>query len=88
MCELCRKQELEKAYKALRVNGDDSPYYPRLLAASSYHKKPTVWIKKLRFAGHSPNNIKLKTALFIPCPEQLKREREKAEKAMSLNYGF
>jgi hypothetical protein len=40
------------------------------------------------FAGHSPNNIKLRTASSIPCPEQLKREREKAEKAMDLNFGF
>jgi hypothetical protein len=73
---------VSKAYKALRVNGDDSPYYPRLLAASVI--KPTLHIKRLRFAGHSPNNIKLNTASIIPCPEQLKREREKAEKAMSL----
>lgn len=86
MCELCRKQEFEKAYKALRVNGDTSPYYLRLLAASA--RKPTLHIKRLRFAGHSPNNIKLRTASSISCPEQLKREREKADKAMSLNYGF
>jgi hypothetical protein len=86
LCELCRKQEFEKAYKRWRVNGDDSPYYPKLLAASA--KKPTLWIKRLRFAGHSPNNIKLRTAASIPCPEQLKKEREKAAKAMSLNYGF
>ena len=46
------------------------------------------WIKKLRFAGHSPNNIKLRTASSMRCPEELKKEREKAEKAMSLNYGF
>jgi hypothetical protein len=50
--------------------------------------KPTLHIKRLKFTGHSPNNIKLKTASSIPCPEQLKKEREKAVKAMSLNIGF
>ena len=89
MCELCTSQELEKAHKALSLNGDTSSVYNqnlRLLGASS--RKPTLWIKRLGFRGHSPNNIKLKTASLIPCPEQLKREREKADKAMSLNYGF
>jgi hypothetical protein len=38
--------------------------------------------------GHSPNNIKLKTASSMRCPEELKKETEKAAKAMSLNYGF
>jgi hypothetical protein len=51
-------------------------------------RKPTLWIKRLGFRGHNPNNIKLKTASLIPCPEQLKSEREKAEKAMNLNFGF
>jgi hypothetical protein len=78
----------------LRLNGGVSyypyaygsnDYNPKLLAASS--KKPTVWIKRLRF-GHSTYNIKLRGASSITCPEQLKREREKAAKAMSLNYGF
>jgi hypothetical protein len=65
----------------------------RMLAASSSckfasnTKKPTVWIKGLRFAGHSPNNVKLRTASTIPCPEQLKRERENADKALSFNCG-
>jgi hypothetical protein len=89
VCELCRKEELEKAHKALSPNGDTSSVYNqnlRLLAASAI--KPTLWIKKLGFAGHSPNNIKLKTASSIKCPEELKNEREKADKAMSLNYGF
>jgi hypothetical protein len=89
LCELCTNQELEKAHKALSLNGDTSSVYNqnlRLLAASS--RKPTLWIKKLGFAGHSPNNIKLKTASSMRCPEELKREREKADKAMSLNYGF
>jgi hypothetical protein len=89
LCELCTSQELEKAHKALSLNGDTSSIFNqnlRLLSASS--RKPTLWIERLKFAGHSPNNINLKTASLIPCPEQLKREREKAEKAMSLNYGF
>jgi hypothetical protein len=89
LCELCTSQELNKAHKALSLNGDTSSIYNqnlRLLGASS--RKPTLWIKRLGFAGHGPNNIKLKTASSIPCPEQLKREREKADKAMSLNIGF
>ena len=54
---------------------------------NSNSKKPTIFYKRLRF-GHSPYNIKLKIASVIRFPEQLKREREKAEKAMNLNYGF
>jgi hypothetical protein len=74
LCEICKRQEMEKAYKALRLNGDTYPIYnPRLLSASAI--KPTIWIKRLRFAGHSPNNIKLRTASSIPCQEQLKKER-------------
>jgi hypothetical protein len=89
LCDICRRQELERAYKALRLNGDFSPIYnPRLLAASAM--KPTLYIKQLRFAGHNPNNIKLRTAssMSMRCPEELRRERENAEKALSLNYGF
>ena len=41
--------------------------------------------KEVGFAGHSPNNVKLRVASSIKCPEELKREREKADKAMSLN---
>jgi hypothetical protein len=85
LCELCTTQELEKAHKALSLNGDISSIYNqnlRLLGATAI--KPTIHIKRLRFAGHSPNNIKLKTASSIRCPEQLKRQREKADKAMSL----
>jgi hypothetical protein len=37
--------------------------------------KPTLWIRRLGFRGHNPNNIKLKTA-------------EKADKVMSLNIEF
>ena len=88
MCEICKQQELEKAYKALKLNGDTYPIYnPRLLSASV--KKPTLWIKKLGFTGHNPNNVKLRTASYsMPCQEQLKKERENAEKALSLNCGF
>jgi hypothetical protein len=87
LCEICRNQEIEKAYKALRLNGDFTPIYnPRLLAASAI--KPTLYIKRLRFAGHNPNNIKLRTASYMRCPEELRKERENAEKALSLNCGF
>jgi hypothetical protein len=92
LCEKCKQQELEKAHKALSLNDDTSPYlypnYPKLLAASAIARKPTLHIKRIRFAGHSHNNIQLRTASAIKCPEELKREREKAEKAMNLNYGF
>jgi hypothetical protein len=89
LCELCTSQELEKAHKALSLNGDSSSIYNqnlRLLAASS--RKPTLYIRRLGFTGHSPNNIKLRSASSIKCPEELKRQREKADKAMSLNIGF
>jgi hypothetical protein len=93
LCELCTTQELERAHKALSLNGDGdtSSYYNqnlRLLSASAKTRKPTLWIKRLGFRGHNPNNIKLRVASAIKCPEELKREREKAEKAMSLNIGF
>jgi hypothetical protein len=88
LCEKCKQQELEKAYKALRLNGDTNPIYnPKLLAASAIAMKPTLHIKRLKFAGHSHNNIQLRVA-SSPYPERLMMEREKAEKAMSLNYGF
>jgi hypothetical protein len=95
LCEKCKQLELEKAYKALSLNDYTSPYlypnypylnYPKLLAASASSRKPTLRIKRKGFAGHSHNNIQLRTT--SACPEVLKREREKAEKAMSLNYGF
>jgi hypothetical protein len=87
LCEICRRQEIEKAYKALRINGDYSPIYnPKLLAASV--RKPTLWIKRTGHS-HSPYNIKLRTASYSrPCPEELRKERERAEKALSLNCGF
>jgi hypothetical protein len=84
LCENCRREEIEKAYKALRLNGDNSPIYnPRLLAASTM--KPTLHIRRLKF-HHSPYNIKLKDASFIQ--KRLEIEREDAEKALSLNCGF
>jgi hypothetical protein len=89
LCEKCKQLELEKAYKALKMNGDDSPNYnyPKLLSASSISRKPTLHIKRIGFTGHSHNNIQLRMA-SSPCPERIKEEKEKAEKAMSLNYGF
>ena len=66
----------------------------RMLAASSSckfasnTKKPTLYIKKLEFAGHNPNNIKLRTSSYIPCQEELKKEREYADKALSIDCGF
>jgi hypothetical protein len=77
LCENCRKEEIEKAYKALRLNGDNSSYpiyNPGLLSASA-----------MKF-HHSPYNIRLKGAAFIQ--KRLEIERENAEKALSLNYGF
>jgi hypothetical protein len=86
LCEKCKQLELEKAYKALRVNGGaESPHYPKLLAASAM--KPTLHIKRLRFIGHSHNNIQLRAA-STTCPERLMKEKEMAAKAMSLNIGF
>jgi hypothetical protein len=76
-------QELERAYKALRLNGDTYPIYnPKLLAASAM--KPTLHIKRIKF-HHSPYNIRLKGAAFIQ--KRLEIEREDAEKALSLNCG-
>ena len=61
MFEFCTSQELEQAHKALSLNGDTSSVYNqnlRLLSASAIARKPTLWIRKLKFAGHSPNNVK------------------------------
>jgi len=86
LCEKCKQLELERAYKALRVNGGtESPYYPKLLAASAM--KPTIHIKRLKFMGHNHNNIQLRMASSL-CPEELRKQKENAEKAMSLNIGF
>jgi hypothetical protein len=87
LCEKCKQQELEKAYKALKMNGDTSPdyNYPKLLAASAM--KPILHIKRIKFMGHSHNNIQLRAA-STTCPERIMKEKEMAAKAMSLNYGF
>ena len=72
----------------MRLNGANYPIYnPQLLAPSV--KKPTLWIKRTGHS-HSPNNIKLRTAssYSMRCPEELRKERERAEKALSLNCGF
>jgi hypothetical protein len=97
LCEKCKQLELEKAYKALSLNDETTapylypnyPYpYPKLLAASASSRKPTLHIKRSGFTGHSHNNVQLRAASAIKCPEELKRQRDKAEKAMNLNYGF
>lgn len=75
----CPEEQRERANKALKLNGV-TDYEPRLLAASSTKKKPTVRIKRLSFSG--PGN-KLKGASSIQ--NQLYKEREKAEKALRLN---
>jgi hypothetical protein len=84
------EEEKERAMKALKLNGFESlgydydpRYDPKLLAASS---KPIVRIKRLGFSGHSPNNIKLKGASSVR--KYLNEEKEKAEKAFGLNWGF
>ena len=87
MCEICRRRELEQAHAALSLNGDTSSVYNqnmRLLSASAIVRKPTLWIKRAAHS-HSPHNVKLR---FASSPEQLKRQREKADKAMSLNIGL
>ena len=38
--------------------------------------------------GHSHNNIQLRTASLMRCPEELRKERERAEKALSIHCGF
>jgi hypothetical protein len=90
LCELRKSQELEKVHKALSLNGDTSSVYNQnlgVLSVSAIARKPTLWIKRAAH-NHSPNNIKLRFASSIKSPEELTREREKADKAMSLNYGF
>ena len=54
----CTEEQIERANKALRLNGgSDYDYDPRLLAASSSNRKPTLRIKLLSFSGPG---IKLK----------------------------
>ena len=104
MCDICRKQEIEKAYKALKLNGfasSDYPYgydydhshNPKLLAASAaptIKEKPTVWIKRLKFGGHRNNNSPNNIHLKGASfiQQRLKLERENAEKALRLNGAF
>jgi hypothetical protein len=48
-------------------------------------KKPTIWIKRLRY---NPNNVKLRTASYsysMPCQEQLKKEKEREKENAEYN---
>lgn len=75
----CPEEERERALKALRLNGDISPdYNPRLLAASSVAKKPTIRIKRLSFSDPD-SGIKLKEAPSIQGQVLLKEKREVCE---------
>ena len=57
------EEQLERATKALKLNGGPAyEYDPRLLAASSSNRKPTLRIKRLSFGGPG---IKLKGASSI-----------------------
>ena len=49
----CTEEQIDRANKALRLNGGRSDYDPRLLAASSLNlnRKPTLRIKRLSFGG-------------------------------------
>jgi hypothetical protein len=75
------EEQRERASKALRLNGgpDYDPMTARLLAASSIKKKPTFRIKPLV-------GSKLQSGSTLQ-RQLLKREREKAEKALRLNGG-
>jgi hypothetical protein len=75
----CPEEQRERAAKALGLNGG-TDYEPRLLAASSMKKKPTIRIKRWSYSGPG---IKLKGASSIQ--NQLQKGREKAEKALRLN---
>ena len=95
LCDTCTRHEIEKAYKALRLNGDVSiNYYPdgsnnynsKLLGASN--KKPTLWIKRLKFGSdYSPYN-RGASSIQNQNQKRLEIERENADKALSLNCGF
>ena len=56
----CTEEQIDRANKALRLNGGRSDYDPRLLAASSLNRKSTLKIKRLSFGGPG---IKLKSKL-------------------------
>ena len=50
----CTEEQIDRANKALRLNGGSDynyDYDPRLLAASSLNRKPTLRIKRLSFGG-------------------------------------
>ena len=95
------EEQLERATKALKLNGGPAyDYDPRLLAASSLNRKPTLRIKRLSFGASARPIIKLKGAsssslqrqLFerqrqMEIIEQKERELERinAEKALRLN---
>ena len=80
----CPEKQQERAFKPLRLNSG-TDYEPRLLAASSLKKKPTIRIKRLSLKSNDPNGIKLKGASSIQ--NQLQMEREKARKALRLVLG-
>jgi hypothetical protein len=58
-------------------------YNPKLLAASSIFKKPTIGIKRPSFNESGSGSIKLKYASTIMNHKQ--EEKEKAEKALRLD---
>ena len=83
----CPEEQRERATKALKLNGGPTSAYdydPRLLAASSSNRKPTLRIKRLSFSGPG---IKLKGASSSSNLQRqlLERERINAEKALRLN---
>ena len=86
----CTEEQIERATKALKLNGGPAfayDYDPRLLAASSLNRKPTLKIKRLSFSGPG---IKLKGASSIQRQlmerqKALDLERINAEKALRLN---
>ena len=69
--------ELEKAYKALRLNGGVPMYVPNIIGASK--KKPTIKIKRF-------GSGKLQAGSTIQ-RQLLELEKVKAEKALRLNGG-
>ena len=83
----CTEEQIDRANKALRLNGGRSDYDPRLLAASSLNRKPTLKIKRLSLGG---SGIKLKGASDLNSNSNIQRqlmerERINAEKALRLN---
>ena len=51
--------DVSSSYYPIGSNSND--YNPRLLGASTFNKKPTLWIKRLKFP-HSPYNTRLRGA--------------------------